>query len=394
MLKQHYMEDGRRRPADGSENISAVCSLRSAFFPALTRHFSKNGGLRMANRTRLSKAVLRPPSYVNLLLPTCLPRPLLAISLLAICLSTIGCQNSRPIDMATAGRVPVDLDKSNEERLLRYYLGGYVSPVGGDPVEAGLMMVDGGLALNPQQLDPAFRASLRDADGNGVIGWEEFVEFVEATYADARLFPHTLEEFRSTVRWSDDDSVWLTVEVDGVVTEARRRIYVPLDMLRRALAGYAEADDQIIYAPGTMIIAEHLDGERILETTVKRRRSDGFWDFAVYDASGRRASHTSTGPRELRAPVQCVGCHLGRRAFEPEKSFPAEAPDGPHGPRALYVSDDLRNAEVTTYFDEHVKRSDGVLGLYATLYTARLVADREEGILSEENQTLLESLGL
>ena len=305
-----------------------------------------------------------------------------------------GCGRSGPIDVATADRVPVDLDKSNEERLLRYYLGGYVSAEGADPVEAGLMIVDGGLALNPQLLDPAYRIALTDADGNGTIGWDEFVAFVEATYADARLFPHTRAELRSTVQWSNDDSVWFTVDVDGVVTEARRRIYVPLETIRAALAGYADAGGHIVYPPGTVIVAEHLDGERILETTVKRRRSDGFWDFAIYDASGRRASHTSTGPRELRAPVQCVGCHLGRRAFDPEKSFPAEAPDGPYGPRALYVSGDLRNATVTAFFDEHAKRSDGVLGLYATLYTARLVADREEGILSEENRTLLESLGL
>ena len=347
MLKQQLLKDGEWRAADGGAYNSAICGLRSFLFIVV------------------AFGIMQPLT---------------------------GC-GSGPIDIATAGRVPVDLDKSNEERLLRYYLGGYVSPEGGDPIEAGLMIVDGGLALNPQQLDPVFRAALTDADGDGTIGWDEFVEFVEATYADARLFPPTLAELRSDVQWSNDDSVWFTVDVDGVVTEARRRIYVPLETIRTALDGYSNAGEQIVYAPGTVIIAEHLDDERVLETTIKRRRNDGFWDFAIYNANGRRASHTSTGPRELRAPVQCVGCHLGRRAFDPEKSFPAEAPDGPYGPRALYVSDELRNAEVTAYFDEHAKRSDGVLGLYATLYTAQLVADRRAGSLSEEDRTLLESLG-
>ncbi len=386
VLKQRFLEDSNGRPADGGTYNSAVCGLRSAVCD-----LSSEVALRPPS------SVLRPPTSV-LCPPSSVLRSLSSVLVIAALLGATqtlsGCQDSGPIDVATADRVPVDLDKSNEERLLRYYLGGYVSAEGGDPVEAGLMMVDGGLALNPQHLDPAFRTALTDADGNGTIGWEEFVEFVEATYADARLFPHTLAELKSTVQWSDDDSVWFTLDVDGVVTVARRRIYVPLEAIRTALAGYSDAGERIVYAPGTVIVAEHLDDERVLETTVKRRRSDGFWDFAIYDASGRRALRTSTGPRELRAPVQCVGCHLGRRAFDPEKSFPAEAPDGPYGPRALYVSDDLRNAEVTAYFDEHAKRSDGLLGLYATLYTARLVADREEGILSEENRTLLESFGL
>jgi len=58
------------------------------------------------------------------------------------------------------------------------------------------------------------------------------------------------------------------------------------------------------------------------------------------------------------------------------------------------VSNDLRNAEITAFFDEHAKRTDGVLGLYATLDTAQLVADGRAGSLSEEDRTLLESLGL
>lgn len=344
----------------------------------MMQHFFKHGGWQVAGGDVDNSAV-------------CCPRSVVLLT--ALCVLIGGCGRSGPIDVATAEYVPVDLDKSNEERLLRYYLGGYVSVEGADPLESGLLFVDDGLAINPQILDAAFRDALEDTDGNGTIGWDEFVSFVEFTYSDARLFPDSLEELRSVVQWSDDESAWFTVEVDGVVTEARRKIYVPLVVLRAALVGYADEGEQIVYAPGTVIVAEHLDGERVLETTVKRRRSDGFWDFAIYDANGQRASHTSTGPRELRAPIQCVGCHLGRRTFDPEKSFPAEALDGPYGPRALYVSDNLRNATVTAHFNEHAKRSDGVLGLYATLYTAELIADRDKGAISEEDRTLLEELG-
>ncbi len=303
------------------------------------------------------------------------------------------CQHE-PIEFDTANRVPIDLGKQNEEQLLRYYFGGYVSPSGGDPVEAGLLLIDDGFAINPQLLDAGLRRALKDADGDGEIGWDEFIAFVGATYADARGLPLEIETFRDASDWSTESDAWFSVEVDGVMTEARRRVYVQNSALRAALEGFNEAGDRILYEPGTLIVGEHLDGDRVLETTLKRRRHDGFWDFAVYDLNGDLTSHTATGPRPLRAPVQCVGCHLGRRTFDPEKSFPAEASDGPFGPRALYVSDNLRNAEITAHFNEHAKRSDGVLGLYATLYTAQLVADRDAGILSEEDRTLLEGLGL
>ncbi len=319
-----------------------------------------------------------------------------AFAVLALGLSISGCGRSVPLDVTTATHVPVNLDKSNAARLLTYYLGGYVSPDGGDPVESGLLILDGGPAINPQLLDSAFRDALNDADGNGEIGWDEFEDFIETTYAEARqLFP-TLNEVRSVYpsTWGTTDPAWFSVDMDGVMTEARRRVFVPEGALRDALLGYREHDNQIIYDPGTLIIGEHLDGNRVLETTVKRRRPDGFWDFAVYDVAGRLTTHTSTGPRELRAPIQCTGCHLGQRTFDPEKSFPAEAPDGPDGRRALYVNENLRNAELVSLLNEHAKRSDGVLGLYATLFTANLIADREAGAISEENLALLESLGL
>jgi hypothetical protein len=295
--------------------------------------------------------------------------------------------------------LPVHLDKSNEEVLLRYYLGGYVAPGGGDPVEAGLLAEDGGFAIRPEALPEPYRAALRDADGDGTLGWEEFVAFVEATYADARALPPTLDVLRAAAPFAGGDSAWFTVEVEGSpMTAARRRNHVPVAALRQALAGYRDAGDRLRYPEGTVIVGEHVEDGRVVETTVKRRRADGFWDFAVYDAAGRLADATATPPRPLDAPVQCTGCHLGRRLFDPDKSFPAAAPDGPYGPRAIRVDDALRAAAgahgLAALFDEHAKRSDGVLGLYGTLYTARLLADRAAGRLAPEDAALLERLGL
>ena len=125
-----------------------------------------------------------------------------------------------------------------------------------------------------------------------------------------------------------------------------------------------------------------------------RKRDDGFWDFFTYGPDGTLAAETQARPRALKTPTQCVGCHFGGRLFEPEKSFPGTASEGPHGPRALYVPEAWRDAEVVRFFDEHRKRSDTVLGLYNTLFAAKLRADRRAGRLAPEDARLLESLGL
>ena len=127
---------------------------------------------------------------------------------------------------------------------------------------------------------------------------------------------------------------------------------------------------------------------------MKRLREDGFWDFAVYGPDGRLAPATATAPRPLRAPTQCTGCHLGRRLFEPEKSFPATPTDGPDGPRRYDVPDAWRSAEATALFSEHARRDDGVLGIYATLYTGRLIAERASSEASPADRALLARLGL
>jgi len=334
-------------------------------------------------RARASE-VVQPLHPMRALLRSCTPALLIA---LAAC-------GGGPSD-----GLAVDLDKSNEDVLLRYYLGGYVGPGGGDPAEAGLMVEEGGLAVRPEAVPEPYRDALRDVNGDGTLDWDEFVAFVEATYARARGLPPTLDALRAEAPYAEGDSAWFVTEVEGSpMTTARRRIYVPVAALREGLAGYRAAGDRLLYPEGTVIVGEHREGERVLETTVKRRRADGFWDFAVYGADGRLAGATATPPRPLRTPIQCTGCHLGRRLFDPEKTFPAPAPDGPHGPRAVVVDGAVRAAveahDLAMRFDEHAKRSDGVLGLYGTLYVARLLADREAGRLAPEDAALLEALGL
>ena len=93
-------------------------------------------------------------------------------------------------------------------------------------------------------------------------------------------------------------------------------------------------------------------------------------------------------------PTQCAGCHFGSKLFEPEKSDPAAASDGPFGPRAVHVPEPWRSADATALFQEHARRDDGTLGLYGTLYASRLLAERDAGTINEEDAALLDRLGL
>ena len=303
------------------------------------------------------------------------------------------CGPAGPADLS-ADAVPLRLDRDRPERLLASVLGAYLGEEGGDPTEAGLISGRAGdLVLHPGRLPAEARAALTDADGDGAIDWDELAAMLEATYADARALPATVDALRAEADYRAGDPAWFTVEVDGVMTAARRRIHVPLRALRSALAAFPERG-ALEYPAGTWIVGEHLVDGDLAETTAKRRRADGYWDFAVYGPDGALAPATRTEPRALRVPTQCTGCHLGRRLFEPEKSFPAGAGDGRFGPRAVHVPDAWRSAEATALFDEHARRGNGVLGLYATLYAGRLLAERARGEIAPDDAALLDALGL
>ncbi|WP_420457355.1 hypothetical protein [Rubrivirga sp.] len=307
--------------------------------------------------------------------------------LLLALLALAGCGGG-PVDVQTADAVPLRLDRDDPDKLLGSVLGAYVGPDGGDPVEAGLLSRDGdAYVLHPQRLPPAARAALADANGDGAIDWDELAAMLEASYSDAVDLPAT------TAGLPNEDSPRFTVEVDGVMTAARRRISVSEPALRQAMTAFAETGT-MEYPAGTWIVGEHLVDGVVVETTAKVRRADGFWDFAVYGPDGALAPATRTEPRALRVPTQCTGCHLGRRLFEPEKSFPAPATDGPFGPRAVHVPPAWRSPEATALFDEHARRDDGVLGLYATLYAGRLLDARQRGTISPDDAALLDALGL
>ena len=294
----------------------------------------------------------------------------------------------------TAEDLPVRLDKSGAEALLRYYFGAYAGEEGADPFAAGVLKQTGGnyyVDLDTLAMfQPAAADTLRTVAGEDALNWDELVEFVRGTYYTARGLPQSLSALKEQTGYTGED--WFTVDVHGVMTTARRRIFIDQSALRAALAGYHDEGEQLIYPTGTTIIGEHYQDRAHVETTVMRRRADDYWDFFTYNAAGELAYQTETQPRSLKSPTQCVGCHLGDRMFEPEESFPAEAPAGPHGPRAVYVGDEMRDMDVVRFFQEHARRSDMVLGLYGTLFVSQLRAQQRAGTIAPRDSALLADL--
>lgn len=297
-----------------------------------------------------------------------------------------------------ASFIRVDIDKSEPKRLLDYYFGGYVTPEPRDPFAAGLLTDTlGAFFINLDSLEahyPGAAAALSDRDANNRINWEELEAFLDATYYKARRLPLTLDTLMQSAGYSEETPGWMQVDVDGVMSNARRRLFVQEASVREALAGYWENGERVIYPQGTAIVGKHFLRDSLAETTIMRKREDGYWDFAVYSALDSLTRSTVTPPRELKSPVQCVGCHFGSKLFEPEKSFPMKSEPGPHGPRQIYVDDAIRDADVAKLFDEHRKRSDTVLGLYSTLFVAQLRQQQRDGTIAPEDSVLIQSLGL
>lgn len=284
----------------------------------------------------------------------------------------------------------IDLDRSDPRSFISYYFGGLESIEGEDPFQSGLVTeVSGEFFLDVDALATrtGLDAAVVDENEDAVLDWSELEPFLVETYYARRPVPTHLDSIGSIAPSFD-------LEVDGVMTTARRTIRLSEAAITDALSHYLENGERLIYPVGTVFVADHKLGGRTVETSFMRKRSDGHWDYAVYDSTGFLAKATQTPPKPLTVPTQCVGCHLGSRLYEPEKSFPAAAPPGPAGPRAIHWSGAKPDLDLVRFFDEHRKRSDGILGLYATLFVTHLREERVSGTISGEHSRLLDTLGL
>ncbi len=290
---------------------------------------------------------------------------------------------------SSAEQLEVTLEGESAQRLLRFYFGSYTSE---DPFETGLLNERGGrfyvdLAVLRAH-GPELAQELNAMASGGVVSPDSLRTAVQMTYYHARNLPEKLSEFSD--RWVIDNAI--TFEVHGPVTNYLRRITLSESALQSAIWNYYENGEKIRYAVGTAIKAEHLRGASVVETTAMVRRSDGFWDFATYDSTGALTSHTLPNDRALASPTQCAGCHFGNKGFEPEQSWPLEPANAPGDVRKWYTGP--RDTAVAEFFSEHSRRSDTLLGLYATAYVSNLRAQRTAGTLDSSAIALLNHLGL
>ena len=313
------------------------------------------------------------------------------LSLLFLCLIAACTTHSPSSD--TSSFVQLDFDRDEPQPFVEFYLSPY-APNDTGLYESGLVAEDDGtFYLDLEKLVETFpaAASLESPAEDGVLDWEELKPFLNAHYYERVDAPASLGEFMSGF---DADTTWMEIEVYGVMTTALRHVFIEEPAVRSALENYRENEHQLLYPVGTQIVADHTIGTVIQETTAMRKRADGYWDFFVFDAAGNLTDQTSTPPKTLQVPTQCAGCHLGSRLYEPEKSFPGAAPPGPDGERAILVDESLERPQVVRLLDEHRKRSDGILGLYGTIYLSKLLQARAEGELNLDDAALLDTFGL
>lgn len=282
------------------------------------------------------------------------------------------------LSACTEGSGPprLDLETRDARQMALFYLGTY-----GAPAEAARALpAEGADFLYLDSLEsfaPGLARMLAPAAEDGTVDQDEFLEAIASTYPWAAALPGTVQELRTLTGLGGEG--WLTHEVSGSMTQFRRRLHIRRDAVRAALARRLLQGEGMTYDSGTWVVGEHLEDGRVVETTAMKRRGDGFWSFSAYDEAGAAVSSITGDPDPLVVPIDCFGCHYGNKPFEPERSFPAEARPGPHGPRAVFVDESLRRSGVVTLLQEHARRDDGLLGLYGTLYLSDLMNRSERG---------------
>ncbi len=307
-----------------------------------------------------------------------------------------GCNPAAEEGGSGSNRIPIRLDRSGEEALIRYYFGSYLDPES-NPIEAGLVTKEEGTwYLNRPATVPQAMMSMDSlflSIGTGALTWDILSAFVNDTWYDARGLPASTDALVELVGPFRDHPSWFRLDVSGSMSPWERRIHVPLDALMQALESGTEPAG-VLYPVGTWFIADHYDQDRLVETTAMVKRADSLWDYVGYDEQGQLVDRIRKHDGTMQVPTQCLGCHNGNRAFEPERSFPAEASAGPAGERRIYVGADFRDPVVASVLSEHMKRADTILGLYATVFLSGIRSRAIRSEASPEERALLEKYGV
>lgn len=316
----------------------------------------------------------------------------LTVRVLLTCVCLVSACSSPP-PTVPPGSIAFDLDKSGERFLLSYWLSAYLDPPG-DPFAADILYEsDGAFYLAPEDSVREKAPQLVPLVTHAVIDWDVFSAFVQRTWHHAAGHPASLDVWMQRAgNWREDNG-WIRIPVKGSMSPFERQVGVKEEAVRAALQARARGGE-LVYPEGTLFVADHVDGNRIMETTIMRKRQTGMWDYMSYDSDGQRTDLVFKEPNPLQSPIQCLGCHTGNKAFEPERSFPSPAAPGPNGSRYIDVDGTARDPVVTNLLNEHMRRSDTILGLYATVYLSRVRSRVLLGNGSVADSLLLQEQGI
>lgn len=278
----------------------------------------------------------------------------------------LGCEAPIP-----EGYVGVQVDGKDKAGLAHFYVGSMPGAAPRATEHEGLFLID--RATLPSEM-------LAVVEDNR-IEWSVFLDVVQEHYARWQSVPKTVDELLVGHPALLDSTYWFTKEVKGSLTDAWRAIHVPRTAIQQALHQTIDSTRAVVYPIGTVFLAEHRTtlGGPVVEYMAMHKREDGAWNYLVFDADGAYTPVSLANPKAYAAPTQCTGCHFGDRAFEPERSFPGLAADGPFGTRSINVTPRIRELSNPSLLSEHAKRADHVLGLYGTLYLAEVQSRLERG---------------
>ena len=197
-----------------------------------------------------------------------------------------------------------------------------------------------------------------------------------------------------------DNPDWLTIPVDSATFSRRRVLRINKDRIADALITYFNFQDRLIFPEGTVIVAESQEKSgKFLDAEVLRKRADGFWNFAVYDAQGRLVKKAiafnedgEPAPEKpgFVVPDSCALCHRLDRldlsgdpespALSPVRGYfhrlPARVPQIHLGPEYY---DHMAFTELT---EANGKAKDGVFGVYGSLLLSELAGRKHLGKLT------------
>ncbi len=300
---------------------------------------------------------------------------------------------AQPSPPVPPGSLAVDLEKPGQDVLLTYWLNVYLDPPR-DPLSANVLYhSDGMYYLAPEDSIRSKAPGLLPLLTHEFVDWDIFSTFIQDTWHDAAGHPRSIGEWIERVgNWREAEG-WLRIPVKGSMSPYERVVSVQESAVRHALSERSRGG-ALIYPEGTLFVADHMVENQIMETTIMWKRQSDTWDYVSYDGDGHLTDRIFKEPDPLQSPIQCLGCHRGNRAFEPERSFPAPADPGPNGARYIDVDNDARDAVVTSVMNEHMRRSDTILGLYATIFLSRVRVRVLSGRGSASDSLLLMEQGI